>query len=577
MRLNALAVMAAAYDSYEISRLPSCLEGTRVELLEDLMGWVSSENRNQSIYILYGVAGAGKSTIAKTVAERAAQENALGATFFFSRRAPNRKTARWLFPTLAHHLVHYSNEFARSINEVLEEDLNAARRGIQKQFESLIARPFHLAIATQTPILIIIDALDECDEEGARIILALLAHKMPKSSRLKVFITARPERHIRTALNHYRHYQQFHMQDIEQLAVEADIRRYLDVRLSQGMHDLFPRIPPPWQPTRQQITALVRLSGKLFIVASTAVRFILDPTQTVSGSSDEKVRLWDGRSGRPIGEPLHGHSGSLRSVAFSSDGRIVSGSSDHTIPIWDGVSAPAKQISKLLDGISAKDFHYAEEMDKVYTLIIRSARPDPAVDWSRRFQKIVGAIVLLQDPLTCEALAKLLNAEVDEVCRTLSNLHSLLTASERDGTFWIYHKSFTDFITNQERCYLDPEFYINPALHHMRIAGGCLRMMNDNLTFNMCNLEAGEEYKGMQPQGRARNTIPPQLAYACIHWASHLVAGLEDDAGLNGEIRQLLEPFANQRLLNWLEALSIVGRVDTAYSSLYSALVTIPL
>jgi len=36
--------------------------------------------------------------------------------------------------------------------------------------------------------------------------------------------------HIRTALiNHYRHYQQSHMQDMEQLAVEADIRRYLDV------------------------------------------------------------------------------------------------------------------------------------------------------------------------------------------------------------------------------------------------------------------------------------------------------------------------------------------------------------
>ena len=112
----------------------------------------------------------------------------------------------------------------------------------------------------------------------------------------------------------------------------------------------------------------------------------------------------------------------------------------------------------------------------------------------------------------------------------------------------------------------------------MRIAEDCLRMMEHNLTFNMCNLEAGEEYStDMQAQARARNTIPSQLAYACIHWASHLVASLEDEAGLNGEIRQLLERFATQRLLNWLEALSIVGRVDTAYSSLYSALVTMPL
>jgi len=42
-------------DSYEVSRLPSRLAGPRVELPG--IWWVDSDNRGQSIYILYGVAG----------------------------------------------------------------------------------------------------------------------------------------------------------------------------------------------------------------------------------------------------------------------------------------------------------------------------------------------------------------------------------------------------------------------------------------------------------------------------------------------------------------------------------------
>ena len=39
------------------------------------------------------------------------------------------------------------------------------------------------------------------------------------------------------------------------------------------------------------------------------------------------MRLWDADTGKPIGEPLTGHTGAVISVAFSPDGkRIVTGS-----------------------------------------------------------------------------------------------------------------------------------------------------------------------------------------------------------------------------------------------------------
>jgi hypothetical protein len=513
-RLN--VVPAAAYDSYETAQRASCFEGTRAGLLDDVTNWMNSECRNQSIYILYGIAGIGKSTVAKTLAQRAARSNTLGASFFFSRDEDNRKTARWFFQALAYHLARYSKEFGERMNDALEQDPGAPGRHARAQFKSLIATPLGRSMEEGMSILIVIDALDECDEEGAETILSILADNIPDMQRLKVFITARPEPHIQTTLDRYRGYKQFHMQDIEQSVVEADIQLYLKFRMSKReVQKAFPRLrPPPWQPTEEQMKMLVGMSGKLFIIASTATNFILDRKHV----------------------------------------------------------APAKRVATLLDGISPKDFsgsHHTRIMDDVYMQIIRTAQPDPVDDWIHQFQTYVGAIVLLYDPLPCDVLAALLGVDVNNVIAALSNLHSLLAPSERDQTYRVHHKSFFDFICNRDRCKLCPEFFIDPASHHMRVAERCLRIMNVNLKFNICNLNHSEQHRDRaQLPDHVRNSISPHLAYACTYWASHLVAGLASDVELNSDTKGLLEQFATRHLLHWLEVLSIIGRVDMACSSL---------
>jgi hypothetical protein len=239
---------------------------------------MNSEMQNQPIYILYGIAGIGKSTVAKTLAERATQSKALGASFFFSRDEDNRKMAKWFFPVLAYHLARYDGDCARRINDALQRDPNAVGRDVRRQFEYLIAKPLQAVMKEGKPILIVIDALDECDKEGAKAILTLLADNVPQMPRLRVFITARPEPHIKATLDEYRDHKQFHMQDIEQSVVEADIRLYLEFRLSKKeVRKAFPRLrPPPWRPSEEQMQMLVGMSGKLFIIASTAASFILD-------------------------------------------------------------------------------------------------------------------------------------------------------------------------------------------------------------------------------------------------------------------------------------------------------------
>ncbi|BDM83557.1 WD40 repeat domain-containing protein [Acaryochloris marina] len=81
----------------------------------------------------------------------------------------------------------------------------------------------------------------------------------------------------------------------------------------------------------------------------TSVAYSPDGQRIVSGSWDKTIRLWDAKTGKPIGEPLTGHKDQVTSVAYSPDGqRIVSGSWDKTIRLWDAKTG--KPIGEPLTG-----------------------------------------------------------------------------------------------------------------------------------------------------------------------------------------------------------------------------------
>jgi WD40 repeat protein len=66
-----------------------------------------------------------------------------------------------------------------------------------------------------------------------------------------------------------------------------------------------------------------------------SVAFSSDSMWIVSGSSDSTVRVWDASTGVAL-EELKGHTSLVSSVAFSSDGtQIVSGSHDKSVRVWD--------------------------------------------------------------------------------------------------------------------------------------------------------------------------------------------------------------------------------------------------
>jgi pantothenate kinase-related protein Tda10 len=71
----------AAFNSRSREHEPQCLADTRVDLLRQLMAWWNNPC-DKCIFWLNGMAGTGKSTIARTVAQTFHDQGRLGASFF---------------------------------------------------------------------------------------------------------------------------------------------------------------------------------------------------------------------------------------------------------------------------------------------------------------------------------------------------------------------------------------------------------------------------------------------------------------------------------------------------------------
>ncbi|KAE8378826.1 hypothetical protein BDV26DRAFT_280726 [Aspergillus bertholletiae] len=201
--------------------------------------WTKTSN-GKCIFWLNGMAGTGKSTISRTVAGRLKGQNLLAASFFFKRGEQDQGNAKLLFSTLAKQL---------------------GERVLREQFEKLILQP--LLIINQgltTNIVIVIDALDECDKENEiRIILRLLPQIQKSISvQLQFLLTSRPKLPIRLGFKAVvDKYQDLILHKIPEPVIKHDIKLYFKEKFVQLRQELARAVP-------------------LFISATTLYGFISD-------------------------------------------------------------------------------------------------------------------------------------------------------------------------------------------------------------------------------------------------------------------------------------------------------------
>ncbi|KIL55512.1 hypothetical protein M378DRAFT_173583, partial [Amanita muscaria Koide BX008] len=503
----------AVFDDYQTKKKSGpCFEGTRVALLREMADWATGSDESR-MYILSGLAGIGKSTVAYTIASRAADLNLLGASFFFSRDEGDRKNAKKFFTRITYQLCLYNKTFAEAIGNVLQTDGGSAiTKDPQEQLQALIVDPLRSIIQPRArPILLVVDALDECDEEDWPSVLAGLRQLVQDLPLFKAIVTTRPQQYLDRFFRSQDGHKIFRLQDIENKVVDGDIRLYL--RYSLSLEQVQKRLPMrKWCASDEEIDSLVRAAGRLFIIASTSIRYILD-----------KV-----------------------------------------------ASNPAAQMQKLLCTF-VQDRMPFKDLNEFYTVILRNVAPvdcdDDIVD---RYKSVVGAIISVQHPLPVTTLAHLIDIDVEEIRAVIINLQSVILLGD-DDIPRIYHKSLPDYITDSKRC-KDGNLHINPMIRHMRITLRCFQIMEQHLKYNILDLGTPARFMsnddGLKADGitdeQLESIIPPQLRYACVYWANHLeVATIEDGNDMNE-----LEQFADKHMLHWFEVLSLIRKLDCAHRAI---------
>src|SRR5258708_6501403 len=204
----------------------------------------SSDAAVEPIYWVNGLAGIGKSTIARTVAEDAKRRKLLGASFFFSRQEKELSDPRLFIPTIAYQLSRSYPEARSVVINVFRHDPDIMEKSFATQFKELIIEP--ICKITSKRVIIVVDALDECNNsQGAadRLFQAVVAHCTEAPS-LRLLVTSRPETYIRAiitgAAGTVLH------EDIDQSVVSADIPKYLRMGMSRIPNKLSVKVPSPW-------------------------------------------------------------------------------------------------------------------------------------------------------------------------------------------------------------------------------------------------------------------------------------------------------------------------------------------
>ncbi len=226
----------ASFDSNSDEHEPTCLANTRVELLEEIQNW-AADSSAEPIFWLNGMAGTGKSTISRTIAESFAAQGRLGASFFFKRGETGRGTIAKFFPTLAADLVHRIPTIAACIKDALDADYLLSTRNTREQFSQLFLKPLSKIgnSSKEAPIVIIIDALDECERESdIKLLIRLFFRaKVELPTAVRIFLASRPELPLRLEFATQDAHHNVVLHEIPQCLIERDILIFLEHRLSE--------------------------------------------------------------------------------------------------------------------------------------------------------------------------------------------------------------------------------------------------------------------------------------------------------------------------------------------------------
>jgi NACHT domain len=521
-------VTQATFDASEKEDDPLCLPGTRVDLLQQIRAWADGNDEGY-IFWLSGWAGTGKSTIARTVARECYDKGCLGASFFFSRGKEDVSHAGKFFTTIALQLAANFPNLGRLIREAASANHNIASKTQKEQWKLLIRGPLSKleADSLQLPLVLVIDALDECEDDNdiKRILDLFFEAKAFETVRLRIFVTSRPEIPIRLKFHKFPgiFHQNLILHEIPQKTKDRDILVFFEHRFG-AIRNESDDLSDDW-PGRQCIDKLVSTAHGLFIYAATVCRFIENGIYDFP--ADDLLRL-------VLPEK------NIASTSRQRSGNITT----HESP--------------------------TEELDMIYTHALehslRNARHEKDKEQLTGIcRQVLGAVVILFDPLSPIALAKFLDIDDGIVRKRLDSLRAILDVPDKqECPIRLLHPSFRDFLLDGKRCRTQ-QFWVEEKKAHSTIVDCCVRLMSDQLRRDICRLNAAGTLTRDVQGDIINHCLPAELQYACLYWVRHLQKS-ETALSDNG----FVYAFLCQHLLHWLEAMSLIRKTSEVVRAIIS-------
>ncbi|KIK66265.1 hypothetical protein GYMLUDRAFT_929463 [Collybiopsis luxurians FD-317 M1] len=472
-----------------------CNPGTRVQILEDIEKWATPLNPfnpfQASGYWISGMAGTGKSTIAMSVCQKLKAKGILAGSFFCSRQIPECRDYKLIIPTLSCQLAEFSREFANALNSALAQRLTLATKKPDEQVKHLLIEPWKkvsdIFKREQYAPVFVLDALDEC--EGISSVLEPLVNAIQDGQLkgLKFLFTSRPEQEINKKMQ----------STVPNLQAFSKVKEFIlhQVEESFVQADIKTYVEQELKDiysTRKQVESLVSLSGKLFIYAATVVNFVKDDKQPIT------------RQKKRLEESLNqgDRSGGLEAL--------------YTTIVESAIFKEYSQGNEIVEDLG-----------------------------------IIHTIISLGRPLSCNAIAQLMNLEVDIVQGLIGRLQAVFHISEKNNAVYTFHASFPDFIMKYQSLY-------NAKLNHYKLGLSCFQEL-EKLQFNMCRLPSSFkkdiEVVGIKEQ--VANVIGETLQYSCQFWGFHCI-----QSEWNENIIQKLNKFVIERGIYWIEAMSLLTQLQ---------------
>ena len=443
---------------------PKCLKGTRVDLLQQIRTW-AQRTEYPNVFLLTGGAGTGKSTVARTIAEEFKAGKSLGCYIFFERgKTDSLSITNTVIKTIAYHLACHYSVIAETLSNLIKDDQELSFPSSDILFDSLLYNPLH-SISTEyisNPILVVLDALDECGDSEAQESLAnLLKNKtLTLPPNIRFLITSRPEEGIAPLLS--------------SASLQSRICEYVKLNHTS-------------ESSKKEVVYYIRHElEKLRDENRIIVKGNWDWDENIDklGCAAEGLFIWASTAIKFINEVKAGRFNRLRKLVNDTKG-------------------------------------VGMNLDKLYATVLENC-----IDWKddemkEVFSSVFSLILFGKTPLSDVDIDDILDYEEGTTMDVISGLHSLVVF-EPGQPIRIHHTSLYDYLTST-RCD-DVSWFIDADVEKSRIVSRCFGLMKNQLRFNICDLETSFKFNRDVPdlEKRVNERIQPGLLYACRHWASHL-------------------------------------------------------